>query len=196
MSRVGKLPIDVPKGVTANVTAVSSAGGVADGHLAGQLLKIEGPKGKLSREIRPEIKVSLVDGKLTFEPVSDGAGSGAFHGMERALAANMVKGVSEGFVKELALIGTGYRAEQAGKTLTLSLGYSHPIDFPVPDSVKASVVKDGRDVFIRLESADKQALGQVAAQIRALRPPEPYKGKGVRYRDEVVKLKAGKSGKK
>lgn len=187
MSRVGKLPIELPKGVNVNVTA---------GQLAGQLLKVEGPKGKLSREIRPEIKATLTEGKLVLEPVSDDGKAGAFHGMERALLANMVKGVSEGFVKELSLIGTGYRAEQSGSTITLSLGYSHTIDFPVPESVKASVIKDNRDVYIRLESADKQKVGQVAAQIRALRPPEPYKGKGVRYRDEVVKLKAGKSGKK
>jgi large subunit ribosomal protein L6 len=184
MSRVGKQPIEIPKGVTA--------------HIAGQLLKVEGPKGKLSRELRPEIEIKMEDGKIVLVPFDGGQSSkaNAFHGMERALAANMVKGVSEGFVKELSLVGTGYRAEQSGKNITLSLGYSHPIDYTVPDEVKASIVKEGRDVFVRLESANKQLLGQVAAQIRSLRPPEPYKGKGVRYKDEVVKLKAGKSGKK
>jgi large subunit ribosomal protein L6 len=182
MSRVGKQPIEVPKGVTA--------------HIAGQLLKVEGPKGKLSRDIRPEVGIKMEDGKILLIALEETSKSNAFHGMERALAANMVKGVSEGFVKELSLVGTGYRAEQSGKNITLSLGYSHTIDYPVPDEVKASVVKEGRDVFIRLESADKQMVGQVAAQIRSLRPPEPYKGKGVRYKDEVVKLKAGKSGKK
>ncbi len=182
MSRVGKQPIDVPKGVTA--------------YIAGQLLKVEGPKGKLERELRPEIQIKMEDGKIYLSPLAEDTKSNAFHGMERALTANMVKGVSEGFVKELSLVGTGYRAEQSGKNITLSLGYSHPIDYAVPDAVKASVVKEGRDVFIRLESADRQLVGQVAAQIRSLRPPEPYKGKGVRYKDEVVKLKAGKSGKK
>lgn len=182
MSRVGKQPIEVPKGVTA--------------HIAGQLLKVEGPKGKLSRELRPEISIKMEDGKIILSPVEEGSKSNAFHGMERALTANMVKGVFEGFVKELSLIGTGYKAEQNGTTITLSLGYSHTIDFEVPSEVKSSIVKEGRDVFIRLESADKQKVGQVAAQIRSLRPPEPYKGKGVRYKDEVVKLKAGKSGKK
>lgn len=183
MSRVGKLPIELPKSVTAT--------------LAGQLLKVEGPKGKLSRSIRPEIKAVIDSGKLTFEVLTESGQSNAFHGLERALAANMIKGVSEGFVKELSLIGTGYRAEQAGKDgLNLALGYSHTIDYKVPTGVTATVVKEGREVFVKLESADKQLLGQVAAQIRALRPPEPYKGKGVRYRDEVVKTKAGKAGKK
>ncbi len=187
MSRVGKLPIEIPKAVTA--------------HLAGQLLKVEGPKGKLSRTIRPEIKAVLDGTTLTFEiaggtSVREEGKSGAFHGMERALAANMIKGVAEGFVKELSLVGTGYRAEQSGATLNLALGYSHMIDYVVPTGVTASLTKENRDVSIKLESADNQLLGQVAAQIRSLRPPEPYKGKGVRYKDEVVKTKAGKSGKK
>jgi len=187
MSRVGKLPIEIPKAVTA--------------HLAGQLLKVEGPKGKLSRSIRPEIKPVIDGSSLTFEIASgytsrEESKAGAFHGMERALAANMVKGVSEGFIKELSLVGTGYRAEQEGTTITLSLGFSHTIDFVVPEGVTATVLRENRDVFIKLESANNQLLGQVAAQIRSLRPPEPYKGKGVRYKDEVVKTKAGKSGKK
>ncbi len=183
MSRVGKLPIEIPGSVTATI--------------AGQLLEVKGPKGKLSREIRPEIKAVIDGANLTFEVLTKSGQASAFHGLERSLAANMVKGVSDGFVKELSLIGTGYRAEQAGpNVLTLALGYSHTIDFAVPTGITATVVKEGREVFIRLESSDKQLLGQVASQIRALRPPEPYKGKGVRYRDEVVKLKAGKAGKK
>jgi len=183
MSRVGKLPIELPKSVTAT--------------LAGQVLKVEGPKGKLSRSIRPEIKAVIDGTNLTFEVLTATGQSNAFHGLERSLAANMVKGVSDGFVKELSLIGTGYRAEQVGgNDLNLALGYSHTIDYKVAEGVKATVVKEGREVFIRLESADRQLLGQVAAQIRALRPPEPYKGKGVRYKEEVVKLKAGKAGKK
>ena len=182
MSRVGKQPIQIPSGVKAVI--------------AGQLLKVEGPKGKLSREVRPEITVTEEAGSLQINIKEDTKQSNAFHGMERALIANMVKGVSEGFVKELSLIGTGYRADQAGKNINLALGYSHPIDFEVPEGVKATVVKENRDVFIKLESADKQLVGQVAARIRDLRAPEPYKGKGVRYKDEVVKTKAGKTGKK
>lgn len=182
MSRVGKQPIQIPSGVKAVI--------------AGQALKVEGPKGKLSREIRPEILVREDAGKFIDEIQHVGKTSDAFHGMERALIANMVKGVSEGFVKELSLIGTGYRADQAGNNINLALGYSHPIDYVVPEGVKATVVKENRDVSIKLESTDKQLLGQVAAQIRSLRAPEPYKGKGVRYKDEVVKLKAGKTGKK
>ena len=116
--------------------------------------------------------------------------------MERALVYNMVHGVSQGFEKELSLIGVGYRADQKGNVLNLALGYSHTIDFALPDGVKGTVVKDGRDTFVKLESADRQLLGQTAANIRSLRKPEPYKGKGVRYRDEVVRTKAGKSGKK
>lgn len=182
MSRVGKQPVKIPSGVKAII--------------AGQLLKIEGPKGKLSREVRPEILIKETDGSLVVNTKEDTNASRAFHGMERALIANMVRGVSEGFVKELSLVGTGYRADQAGKNINLALGYSHPIDYIVPEGVKATVVKENRDVFIKLESADKQLLGQVAAQIRSLRAPEPYKGKGVRYKDEVVKTKAGKTGKK
>ena len=182
MSRVGKQPIEIPSSVKAVI--------------AGQLLKIEGPKGKLSRDIRPEIGIKEDSGKLLLSTNEESNAANAFHGMERALIANMVKGVSEGFTKELSLVGTGYRAEQVGKDLNLALGYSHTIDYAVPVGVTATVIKEGRDNFIKLESADKQLLGQVAAQIRSLRAPEPYKGKGVRYRDEVVKTKAGKSGKK
>ena len=120
----------------------------------------------------------------------------AFHGMERALVSNMVHGVKEGFTRELQLIGVGYRADMKGQSLELGLGYSHPISFPVPKGVSASVIREGREIFVKLEGADKQQVGLVAAQIRSLRPPEPYKGKGVRYRDEQVRRKAGKAGKK
>lgn len=182
MSRIGKQPVPLPKGVKAVI--------------AGQLLKVEGPKGKLERSLRSEIKVEQVGETLVLSRNGDTKEARAFHGMERALVNNMVQGVAAGFAKELALIGVGYRAEAKGQVLNLALGYSHPIDFELPDGVKGSVIKDGRDTFIRLESMDKQLLGQTAAEIRGLRPPEPYKGKGVRYRDEVVKQKAGKSGKK
>lgn len=183
MSRIGKLPVAVPKGVKAQVE--------------GQILKVEGPKGKLERRVRPEIAVKLVDGALQFSRSSDAKTVRAFHGMERALARNMIQGVSEGFSKELELVGVGYRADMAGNsTINLALGYSHPIDFSVPAGIKASVVKDGRQTFVKLEGADRQLVGQVAAKLRGLREPEPYQGKGVRYRNEVIKLKAGKAGKK
>ena len=164
--------------------------------IAGQLIKIQGPKGKMERTIRPEISAKLEDGTIVVERDNDSKPSRAFHGLERSLINNMVVGVSEGFAKELALVGVGYRAEQQGNTITLHLGYSHPIEFPLPEGITGSLVKEGRDVFVRLEGSDKQLVGQVAAQIRSLRPPEPYKGKGVRYRDEVVRRKAGKAGKK
>lgn len=182
MSRIGKQPIVVPKGVKAII--------------AGQLLKVEGPKGKLEREIRPEISLKLDGEKIVLERANEEKSVRAFHGMERALVNNMVHGVMHGFEKELQLIGVGYRADSKGNTLNLALGYSHPIDFELPQGVKGTVIKEGRDVSIKLESVDKQLLGQTAARIRSLRKPEPYKGKGVRYKDEVIKMKAGKSGKK
>ena len=185
MSRIGKLPVTLPKGVKAEV--------------AGQLVKIEGPKGKVQREVRPEIEAQMVDGKIVLRPKKSAPETkavNAFHGMERALLNCMVNGVSQGFHKELELIGVGYRAEMSGKNLNLSLGYSHPVEFVVPKDIKATVEKEGRDSWIRLEGVDKQLVGQTAAQIIRLRPPEPYKGKGVRFRGQVIKTKAGKAGKK
>ena len=181
MSRIGKLPITLPQGVKAII--------------AGQLVKVEGPKGKLEREIRPEVQIKEDSGSLILERKDDSKPAKAFHGMERALINNMVQGVSTGFVKELSLIGVGYKADVKGNNIVLNLGYSHPIDFVVPEGVKPSLVKEGKDTFIKLESMNKQLVGQVAAQIRSLRPPEPYKGKGVRYRNEYVRRKAGKAGK-
>lgn len=181
MSRIGKQPIEIPEKVKAEI--------------AGQLLKVEGPKGKLQREVRSEIEVKIADGAITFHPRDESKQTNAFYGMERALVNNMVEGVSQGFEKQLQLIGVGYRADLKGSTLDLGLGYSHPISFTLPEGVKGSVLKEGREIFVKLEGADKQQVGQVAAQIRSLRPPEPYKGKGVRYRDEQVRRKAGKAGK-
>ena len=178
MSRVGKAPITLPKGVTIQ--------------LNGQLIAVKGPKGEMKRTLRPEVKVELVDGTLVFERVEDTQQGRAFHGMERALVNSMVEGVSAGFEKILDLIGVGYKADVKGKTVVLGLGYSHDIEFPVPAGVTASLLKEGREVAVKLESCDKQLLGQVAAQIRSLRPPEPYKGKGVRYSDEKVALKETK----
>ena len=182
MSRIGKQPIVIPKGVKAM--------------MAGQLLKVEGPKGKLERQVRPEISVAQEGETLVLTRANEEKAVRAFHGMERALINNMIVGVSQGFEKELQLIGVGYRADSKGNTLNLALGHSHPIDFDLPAGVKGTVVKEGRDISIKLESMDRQLLGQTAAQIRSLREPEPYKGKGVRYKGEVIKMKAGKSGKK
>jgi len=181
MSRIGKLPVAIPQGVKAIIS--------------GQLLKVEGPKGKLERELRPEVTIKEEAGNLIIERKNDSKPARAFHGMERSLVNNMVEGVATGFVKELSLIGVGYKADIQGSKIVLNLGFSHPIDFILPDGIKGSMVKEGKDTFIKLESNNKQLVGQVAAQIRSLRPPEPYKGKGVRYRNEYVRRKAGKAGK-
>ncbi len=185
MSRIGNQPIVMPQGVKVTIKAVGEA----------QHLVVEGPKGKLERGMRPEVSVAQEENQLVLTRKDDSKPARAFHGLERALINNMVVGVSEGYEKQLAFIGVGYRADVKGNTLNLGLGYSHPIDFELPEGVKGSLLKEGREIFVKLESIDKQLLGQVAAQIRSLRPPEPYKGKGVRYRGEVVKTKAGKAGK-
>ena len=183
MSRIGKMPVVLPSSVKAAVV--------------GQMVSFEGPKGKASREVRPEVQVKLEDGKIILTRAADDGKSRAFHGLERALLANISKGVSEGWTKELELIGVGYRADMKGKdVLNLELGYSHEIDFPIPAGITATVSKEGRQIFVKIEGIDKHQVGQVAAEIRALRPPEPYKGKGVRYKTETVRRKAGKSGKK
>lgn len=182
MSRVGKKPITLPKGVKAEIQ--------------GQLIRVEGPKGKLSREVTIDIEMVLTNGELVFTRKNETQKVRALHGMERALVNNMIVGVSEGYKKQLNLLGVGYRADMKGKNLNLALGHSHDIDFPIPEGIQCSVVKENRDVFVVLEGADKCQVSQVAAKIRSLRPPEPYKGKGVRYHDEQVRRKAGKAGKK
>lgn len=186
MSRIGKVPVSMPKGVKAVI--------------AGQLLKVEGPKGKLERSLRPEIAAAVEGETIVFTRKEETQQARAFHGLERSLASNMVKGVSVGFEKTLQLIGVGYRADAAGNVLTLALGYSHTIDFVLPEGVKGSVIKEGRDTAIKLESANNELLGQVASKIKRLRPPEPYKGKGILFVQdgqlEKIKRKAGKSGKK
>jgi len=186
MSRIGKAPVGLPKDVKARIES--------------GVVFVEGPKGKLERKFRPEIEVEIADeegvSSLVVKRKDDAKESRAFHGMERALLANMVQGVAEGFEKILDVNGVGYRADVKGKTLNLGLGYSHDINFPIPEGIKASVLKEGRAIAVKLEGVDKQLVGQVAAQIRALRPPEPYKGKGVKYRGEQIRRKAGKAGKK
>lgn len=175
MSRVGKNPVGLPEKVKAN--------------LSGTTLVIEGPKGKLSREVHPKIACAIEDNTIVFTRPSDEGPIKALHGTQRALAANMVKGVSIGFKKTLDIIGVGYRAEQKGTGITLFLGYSHPVNYTPPTTVTVKVEGTNK---ISVEGCDKQEVGQVASEIRGFREPEPYKGKGVKYTDETIRRKAGK----
>ncbi|RDB41996.1 50S ribosomal protein L6 [Halomonas sp. DQ26W] len=174
MSRVAKYPVKLPAGV--------------DIKLDGDQLTVKGSQGTLSMTVHPDVVVAQEEGQLTFNP-SKTAKSWAMAGTSRALVQNLVTGVSEGFTKSLEIIGVGYRAQAKGQTLNLTLGFSHPVDYTLPDGVSAETPKN---TVIVLKSADKQKLGQVAAEIRAFRPPEPYKGKGVRYADEQVRRKEAK----
>lgn len=174
MSRVAKYPVKLPAGV--------------DIKLDGDQLTVKGSQGTLSMTVHPDVVVAQEEGQLTFNP-SKTAKSWAMAGTTRALVQNLVTGVSEGFTKSLEIIGVGYRAQAKGQTLNLTLGFSHPVDYTLPDGVS---VETPKNTVIVLKSADKQKLGQVAAEIRAFRPPEPYKGKGVRYADEQVRRKEAK----
>jgi len=174
MSRVAKYPVKVPAGVEIK--------------LDGDQLTVKGGQGMLSLSIHPDVVIGQEEGQLTFAP-SEAAKSWAMSGTTRALVQNLVTGVSEGFTKSLEIIGVGYRAQAKGQTLNLSLGFSHPVEYTLPEGVFAETPKNTQIV---LKSADKQMLGQVAAEIRAFRPPEPYKGKGVRYADEQVRRKEAK----
>ncbi len=179
MSRVGKLPISKPKDVTVT--------------MEDRMLTVKGPKGALQRSVSPEVDVEIDDLAVRILRRDDSRQSRALHGLTRALVFNMVYGVSQGFSRTLEIFGTGYRAEVQGSVLNLSLGFSHPVPFLLPDGVKASVDKT---TVIRLEGIDKELVGQTAARIRAIRTVEPYKGKGVRFSDEYVHRKAGKTGSK
>ena len=177
MSRIGKQPIPIPSGVE-----VAAKG--AEVH-------VKGPKGELSEKIPERIKVTVSDGRVTFERPDDRKESRAFHGLARALVANMVQGVSTPFAKELEIQGVGYRADVQGDKLTLLLGFSHPVEVEIPKGLNVSV---DRNVIVKIEGISRQEVGQFAAEIRGLRPPEPYKGKGVRYVGEQVRRKVGKAG--
>lgn len=180
MSRIGKAPITIIKGVE-----VSMANG---------LLKVKGPKGELSQDIDSAIKVEINEDQISLSRSSDYKTVRAKHGLYRALINNMVVGVSTGWKREMEMIGVGYRCKAVGQQLELTLGFSHPIVFELPKEIKlAARAEKGENPTITLESHDKQLLGQVAAKIRSLRTPEPYKGKGVRYIGEYVRKKAGKS---
>jgi large subunit ribosomal protein L6 len=176
MSRVGKLPITVPQGVRIN--------------LQGAVLQVEGPKGKLQHEIPPGLKLETADNKITVSREVEQKKVRALHGLTRTLIANMVCGVTQGFKKELEIVGVGYRADISSNVLNLTLGYSHPIKFPLPEGITGKVDKQ----VITLEGIDKGLVGQTAAKVRKLRKPDSYKGKGVRYLGEVIKTKVGKSG--
>jgi large subunit ribosomal protein L6 len=179
MSRIGKKPIVVPSGVTVSVD--------------GSSIKVKGPKGELSHQIREEIKVAQNDGQLTLTRPDDSKENRAFHGLTRALIANMVEGVTTGYRKTLEIIGVGYRAEKKGENLVLTVGYSHQVTYPQPKGITLTAQTP---TVVVIEGIDKQKVGQVAAELRAVRPPEPYKGKGIRYQGEQVRRKAGKAGSK
>jgi|TARA_B100000424_G_scaffold267705_1_gene261083 large subunit ribosomal protein L6 len=178
MSRIGKLPVKVPKGV--NIT------------LNEQTVKVKGPHGELSQLIPKEISVSISDDTVTVSKNEETIKARQNYGLIRSLVNNMVIGVSEKFEKKMQMIGVGYRAQVQGKKLTLLVGYSHPVEFEVPDGLE---VKVEANTNLTVSGSDKEKVGLLASQIRATRPPEPYKGKGIRYVDEVVLRKAGKSGK-
>jgi large subunit ribosomal protein L6 len=181
MSRIGKAPVNVPSGVQISISEKN-------------LVTVKGPKGTLVQQIDPDMTMKQENGVLTVERPSDAKPHRAKHGLYRALIANMVKGVTEGFVVEQELVGVGYRAAAKGQRLELSLGFSHQIALELPAEVKVSAAQEkGKNPIIRLESADKQLIGAVAAKLRSLRKPEPYKGKGVRFVGENVRRKAGKA---
>lgn len=182
MSRIGKAPISIPSGV--NVTVKDNT------------VTVKGPKGELSQSVHPVLEVKIEDGTLTVVRPNEEKETRSMHGLYRSLINNMVIGVSEGYKKELELVGVGYRATNQGQLLELALGYSHPIQLLLPSEIKVEAVTDRKsNPIITLESADKQLLGQVCAKIRSLRKPEPYKGKGVRFKGEQIRRKAGKSAK-
>jgi large subunit ribosomal protein L6 len=175
MSRIGRKPIPVPQGVKVAVE--------------GSSVLVEGPKGKLAHTVPAGVAVTLASGTVTVARSSDHRTVRALHGLTRALISNMVHGVKDGFERKLDIVGIGYRAQLQGRNLQLALGYSHPVIFPLPDGIQAEVE---RQVAITLRGADKALLGQVAAQIRALRKPDPYKGKGIKYAEEQIRRKVGK----
>lgn len=179
MSRIGKRPVPVPAGVTVTV--------------AGNAVTVKGPKGELRRTLPADIGVAVAGSEVVVTRPSDEARHKALHGLSRTLVANMVEGVSKGFQRALEIQGVGYKAEVQGGGLKLALGFSHPVQYPAPAGIKFTV---DNNVLVKIEGCDKELVGQVAAELRSLRPPEPYKGKGIRYQGEQVRRKAGKTGAK
>ncbi|MBN1522432.1 MAG: 50S ribosomal protein L6 [Candidatus Aureabacteria bacterium] len=176
MSRIGKLPIVIPGGVKCN--------------LSGQKIHIEGPRGKIERTINDGIQIKIENNAVILTRVDDTPKMKALHGLNRKLVANMVQGVTKGFSKKLIIVGTGFRANVSGKTLEMQIGYSHPVRHSIPQGIE---IKVDKNVEIQVSGIDKQIVGDTAARIRNYYPPEPYKGKGIRYADEHVKRKAGKT---
>ncbi|MBW1844304.1 MAG: 50S ribosomal protein L6 [Deltaproteobacteria bacterium] len=177
MSRIGKAPVAIPNGVTVE--------------RVGDEIRVKGPKGTLSERMPDSIDIKIEKAEVVFGRPDDRRDNRALHGLARALVANMVQGVTQPFVKELEIQGVGYRAEADAKTLKLNVGYSHPVDMPIPEGLKVSV---DRNVIVRIEGVSAQKVGQFAANVRSVRPPEPYKGKGIRYVGEHVRRKVGKAG--
>ncbi len=180
-SRVGKRPVELPKGVSATLK---------DGKI-----EIKGPKGTLNRVLPPSVDVKVEGTAVKIMPTIGGRDGSRLQGLARALINGMVQGAATGYTKTLQLVGTGYRAEVKGQTLNLSLGFSHPVNFPIPQGVKVEIPGDSKGTLIILNGPDKEVMGQTAAKIRGFRPPEPYGGKGVRYQGEKVREKAGKAAK-
>jgi large subunit ribosomal protein L6 len=178
MSRIGKMPIALPSGVTVNIK--------------GENISVKGPKGELSRPIPAEMLVKLDDGKLTVSRPSDSQKHRAYHGMTRSILANMVEGVSKGFEKTLDIVGVGYRAEKTGDKLSIRIGFSHTVEVKPLPGITLSMEGNNK---IKVSGINKEVVGEMAANIRAIRPPDAYKGKGIRYTGEVVRLKPGKAGK-
>lgn len=175
MSRIGKLPVAIPAGVTAEIS--------------GGVLSVKGPKGTLTLNLRDEITYTVEDGRILVRPANDSKSARAFWGMQRTLVNNLVTGVTEGYTKVLEITGVGYRANAQGKNLKLQLGYSHDVDFAVPEGIE---IKTPDNTTVEITGIDKQKVGQVAAEIRRWRKPEPYKGKGIKYRGEYIFRKEGK----
>ncbi len=176
MSRIGKQPIVIPAGVKVTCTVT--------------LVQVEGPRGKLQYEHPPEVSVEISDGQVLVTRANDNRIERSMHGLARTLIANMIEGVTQGFMRELEVVGVGFRAEKSGKTLTLTVGYSHQVNFDEPDGITITVDKQ----IIKVEGIDKHLVGQTAAKIRKIRKPDVYKGKGIRYLGENVRRKAGKAG--
>lgn len=179
MSRVGRMPIDIPAGVSVS--------------LNGPVITVKGPKGELTRTLHQDIKVSVADNVITVERPSDEKNHRALHGLTRALVANMVIGVTEGFKKELEIVGVGYRAQMKGNKLALTLGFSHPLELEAPEGIK---IECPSATSIVISGANKEHVGEFAAKVRGYRLPEPYKGKGIKYIGEHIRRKAGKAGTK
>ena len=180
MSRIGRMPIAIPAGVNVDVAETNT-------------VTVKGPKGELKRTLPAEMEIKMEDGQLTVARPNDLKKMKSLHGLTRTLIHNMIVGVTEGYEKKLEVNGVGYRAQKSGKTLTLNLGYSHPVEMTDPEGIETTV--DGQNIII-VKGIDKEKVGQFAAEIRDKRRPEPYKGKGIKYADETIRRKAGKAGKK